>query len=239
MSRTMIKYIAVITMTLNHIANVVTELSPLLREVMLDIGYFTAVTMCYFLVEGYQHTHSKKKYAQRLFVFALISQIPYQIALERLALNMMFTLFICFLILAVKEYVRQPAMKALAITVLILCTWYSDWGLTAPVFTLLFAWSGENRKKTALAYGAALLLFCGRNFYTFYMYAYQYIGREALGYALPRALGTSVGILASGTVILFLYNREKSPGSGKFGKWFFYVYYPVHLAALALLRMII
>ena len=33
--------------------------------------------LCFFLVEGYRYTHSRKKYALRLLIFALISQVPY------------------------------------------------------------------------------------------------------------------------------------------------------------------
>ena len=61
MNRDVIKYIAIITMTLNHISNIFLDPDTLLGEALLDIGYFTAVTMCYFLVEGYHYTHSKKK----------------------------------------------------------------------------------------------------------------------------------------------------------------------------------
>ena len=93
MNRDVIKYIAIITMTLNHISSIFLDPDTLLGEALLDIGYFTAVTMCYFLVEGYHYTHSKKKYGQRLLVFALISQIPFQEAVGAAAFNMLFTLF--------------------------------------------------------------------------------------------------------------------------------------------------
>ena len=58
MNREQIKLIAIGTMTVNH-----TALAILLREtipyiIMTDIGYITAVTMCYFLVEGYFYTRS-------------------------------------------------------------------------------------------------------------------------------------------------------------------------------------
>ena len=40
-------------------------------HLMVDIGYFTAITMCYFLVEGYHYTRSVKNYALRLLVFGI------------------------------------------------------------------------------------------------------------------------------------------------------------------------
>ena len=65
MNRDQIKFLAIITMTCNHIANIFLTPGTLLFEVMIDIGYFTAITMCYFLVEGYGYTHDKKKYGER------------------------------------------------------------------------------------------------------------------------------------------------------------------------------
>ena len=94
MNRDVIKYIAIVTMTLNHISNIFMDPDTVLGEAFLDIGYFTAITMCYFLVEGYHYTHSKKKYGQRLLLFALISQVPFQLAVGYFALNMLFTLFL-------------------------------------------------------------------------------------------------------------------------------------------------
>ena len=80
MNRDVIKYIAMFTMILNHIANIFMDPGTLLFTVLVDIGYFTAPVMCYFLVEGYHYTRSKKKYARRLAVFALISEVPFCLA---------------------------------------------------------------------------------------------------------------------------------------------------------------
>ena len=68
LNRDIIKYLAVFAMLLNHIANLFLTSGTLLCEVFLDIGYFTAITMCYFLAEGYHYTRSKRKYGQRLLM---------------------------------------------------------------------------------------------------------------------------------------------------------------------------
>lgn len=133
LDRGMIKYIAMFTMLLNHISTIFMESGNFLSELFLDVGYFTAIIMCYFLVEGYQYTHSKKKYAYRLMAFALISEIPYCLAftkngiLEFRGLNMIFTLLICFCIILTAEKVKNIVWKVLFISMLILT--FFDFGL--------------------------------------------------------------------------------------------------------------
>ena len=128
LNRDVIKFFAMFAMLLNHIANVFLESGTLLSEIFLDIGYFTAITMCYFLVEGYRYTHSKMQYGLRLFVFALISQIPFQMAFPHGGgLNMIATLFICFLILVVREKVSNPALCAILQIFLVFATAMGDW----------------------------------------------------------------------------------------------------------------
>ena len=61
LNRDAIKYIAVFTMLLNHISAIFLQPGSLLGESFRVIGYFTAVTMVYFLVEGYRYTHSHKE----------------------------------------------------------------------------------------------------------------------------------------------------------------------------------
>ena len=109
LTRDAIKYLAIFTMLLNHIANVLLPENTILWEAFIDIGYFTAITMCYFLVEGFYYTHSRRKYGERLLIFAGISQVPYMMAFGNSQLNMIFTLFICFMILVVQE--RMMASK--------------------------------------------------------------------------------------------------------------------------------
>ena len=125
LTRDAIKYIAILTMLLNHIATALLPPESLWFEILVDIGYFTAVTMCFFLVEGYRYTHSRKNYALRLLIFALISQVPYG-ALQFGMLNMLFTLFFCFLILQARHRTANGFVRNLLVTLLLLGI--LDWG---------------------------------------------------------------------------------------------------------------
>lgn len=83
MNRDTIKMLAMATMLVNHIANVFMPAVAPLTNLCLYIGYFTAVTMCYFLVEGYGYTHSKTQYAGRLFGFAVLAAAALPAGLPR------------------------------------------------------------------------------------------------------------------------------------------------------------
>ena len=72
MSRKAIKYLAMAAMFCNHFAYIFLKEGSTGQEVMVDIGYFTAITMCYFIVEGYHYTRSVKNYALRLLVFGIL-----------------------------------------------------------------------------------------------------------------------------------------------------------------------
>ena len=88
---------------------------------MVDIGYFTAITMCYFLVEGYHYTKSVKNYALRLLVFGILSQIPFMLALKQTNLNMMFSLLLCLGVVWVTDHVKHKGEKMLWLGVVVIC----------------------------------------------------------------------------------------------------------------------
>lgn len=229
LNRDVIKYIAITAMLLNHIANIFLVPGTLWYEVLVDIGYFTAITMCYFLVEGFRYTHSRKQYALRLFGFGVVSQVPFSMAfaqngiLEFQDFNMMFTLFLCFCILLCIETIRNRFLRGVLILLLIFGSLFCDWALLAPVFTLLFAWAGGNRTRQKAAFGAAALL---------------YGGMAGLGSGqVWEAVGCAVPILVSAFVILYLYNGRRAARGRTFYKWFFYAFYPAHLLVLGLLRL--
>ena len=230
MNRDAIKMIAMFTMLLNHIANAFLPAGQPLTNAFLYIGYFTAVTMCYFLVEGYGYTRSKGKYAGRLLGFAVLAQLPYQLAFPEYGIagfvqfNMLFTLLICFLVLLAQERIHDRVLRGAAIVLLICASLFCDWALLAPVFTLLFIWARDSRPRKQIAFAAAAVL---------------YGGMAGLGSgSLAETVGCAVPILAAGFVILYLYNGQRARRGRSFSKWFFYTFYPAHLLVLGLIRIL-
>lgn len=236
MNRDLIKYIAMVVMALNHISTIFLEPGTWTGELLLDVGYFTAPVMCYFLVEGYGYTRSTGAYGRRLFLFALISEIPFCLAFTReglisfVAMNMMFTLFLCFLIIRVMREMINPAGRSLCIAGLIALSLFSDWPILAPVFTILFVQAGEDEAKKKKAFVTGTLVFGAITFL-------GNGGRFSLMKNLVCTLGSMAGPALAGVCILRLYNGKRSDRHRGFSKWFFYWFYPAHLTILGLIRV--
>lgn len=218
-------------MLLNHIANVFFQPGTMLYEVFVDIGYFTAITMCYFLVEGYRYTRSKKKYGIRLLVFALLSQPAFAFAFPyNSGWNMMFTLLVCFLILVVRERMMPGMLRMVVVGLLVLLTTSGDWAIFAPVFTILFdEWRGD-RDRIRAAYIGSAAAFGVLNLM-------NYLEVYPVMMSFLCAVGSAAGILVSGFVIQYLYNGKRAEHGRTVSKWFFYVFYPAHLAILGAIRL--
>lgn len=237
LNRDVIKYFAMVTMLGNHVANIFMAPS-LWRTVLIDLGYFTAPVMCYFLVEGYHYTHSKAHYAFRLALFAALSQLPFSLAFSQgavlsfVGMNMLYTLLICFAILVVLERVQQLALRMVAVLALTLLTANADWALMAPIFTLLFSWAWGSRERLKQAFVIALVLF-GLNGYVAYA-AYAPVLASFF-----HALGQMSGMALAALVLIYGYNGKRMQHGRAFSKWFFYVFYPGHLLVLGLIRLIL
>ncbi len=228
LNRDVIKYIAMFTMLLNHTGHVFLTRGTFLYEILEDIGFFTAPVMCFFMVEGYAYTRSKVRYGLRLFLFAVLSQLPFTLAFGQRGLNMIYTLFCCFLILVVMERVSSPALQAGCVLLLILATVNSDWPIVAPLLTFLLCRNAGDRRKQAVSFGVVYLLFAVLNTQN-YMFGEQ---REWTAYAVIHAAFSGVGILVAAVVVLVFYNGERAKKGRHFSKWFFYLFYPVHLLVL-------
>ena len=236
LNRDAIKYIAMLTMLLNHIAHMFLTPGTVLYEVFEDVGFFTAPVMCFFLVEGYGYTRSKMKYGCRLLVFTVLSQIPYSLALRYGNLNVMYTLLCCFLILAAMDIVVDPVMRAIVCALLTLTTAVGDWAFIAPICTILLYNGKGNRRMTALGYGIVYVVFV-------LLRVDKYVAGGTQDdwtlHAVVHALLSGVGILAAAAVILFMYNGKRAERGRNMSKWFFYIFYPAHLMVLYLIEVYI
>ena len=224
MNRNILKYIAVIAMLSDHIALTFVGMDNPLGVAMRVFGRLTAPIMCYFLVEGYMYTRSKKKYALRLLSFAFVSQVPFSYLLTgRLfsdKFNMMFTLFFCFMMLVVFEKVENSLLRiAGGIALFLLCS-YCDWGLVAPLWIIVFAFFRDDKKKLSFFYTLVCV------FWVIRCISVKVDGGGIWYDALWQA-GT-LGFIP----LLYLYNG-KAGKSSKFSKWFFYWFYPLHVLIIA------
>lgn len=224
MNRNTLKYIAVIAMLADHIALAFVGMNNPAGVIMRVIGRLTAPIMCYFLAEGFFHTRSKKKYGTRLLVFALISQVPFSYLLTgRLLsgrLNMMFTLFFCFMILVCLEKIENRFLRMLScLGIFLLCT-KSDWGIVAPLWVIVFTAFRDDKKKMNICYLVVCLFWTARSISLA-------VGDGDIWYS---------GLWQAGTVlalpILSSYNGEPGKGS-RLSKWFFYWFYPIHIFIIA------
>ena len=215
LSRDFIKYIAMFTMLLNHTALILLTPGTMLREFLEDIGYFTGITMCYFLVEGYAYTRSKKKYALRLFLSAVISQIPFRYAFpDGGSFNMLFTLLICFLILFVRENIQNRPLRILVNFLLVLMTILCDWPLLAAVYTILFSICRDSRKKLLAAYTAAFILF------VVFMLVFTYAPVYPLSQAVIHSLFSGAALRSPELSYSFFITEKELPMAENFPNGF-------------------
>ena len=131
-----VKIIAIITMFIDHVGAVLLE-QIMMKKGLLEqpgglfaqlaagntgnvllfvfdtitrcIGRIAFPLFCFFIVEGYFHTRSRVKYCLRLFLFALISEIPFNIATSLSVTNksyqsVYFTLLLGLLAICAREF---------------------------------------------------------------------------------------------------------------------------------------
>ena len=126
------------------------------RFIFRMFGRITAPVMCWFLVQGFIHTSSRKKYAIRLLIFALVSQIPYALIRSDVSLfaglNVIYTLLVSFLMLCVLESELETFPKWVIVIALIALSMAGDWAIFAPLMVLFFYYFKDDRKRLILFY---------------------------------------------------------------------------------------
>nr|WP_319489746.1 TraX family protein [uncultured Caproiciproducens sp.] len=255
LSSNTLKLIAIAAMLIDHIAwAFVPTLSPL-GQVMHIIGRTTAPIMCYFIAEGYYHTRSVKKYALRLFVFAVISYLPFVLFETHglptvqtfLTLNVIYTLFLGLLALWAWDKMENAVLRVLVVIGLCILAMPGDWMYYDVLWVLLFGIYHGDFKKQMCSFTVIALIMAATSSLPYLMMnlAVQNPATAPAVYASLKQLGiTSVPPVYSqffqlgvflALPLLSLYNGKR--GGGKYDKWIFYIFYPTHLLIIALLRI--
>ena len=227
LSANSLKIIAIIAMTIDHVAWGFVPTATLLGELMHIIGRLTAPIMCFFIAEGYTKTKNVEKYLLRLGVFALISHIPFVLFEKwRLILfsstSMIFSLFVSLLAVVIYDSKKLHfLLKWLLIILCVTVTAFSDWSFLAVIWSLIFFTKRSDKKdmwQTFLIVSAVFALIMTIN---------SYWG----GAPWWRSLFQFGTLLAC--PVLLQYNGER--GKARL-KWFFYIYYPLHLLVIVAIR---
>lgn len=84
--------------------------------IMRAIGRISFPIFCFLLIEGLMHTHDVKKYALNLGIFALVSEIPFDLAFAGKPFyldyqNVFFTLFIGLVMMIFLQKIDSKAQK--------------------------------------------------------------------------------------------------------------------------------
>jgi len=233
-SAAVLKWIAVVTMFIDHTGYALygawvhsghraTYSLWVIYRVMRTIGRMAFPIYCFLLVEGYLHTRNVKKYALRLFLFGLISEIPFDMAFKRTwyapgSQNVYFTLLLGLLAMWLWDLCTQKDFLR--------CAWWRKAAAAAAVAAMCLTakWLRTDYRWTGVAVIFLLFLFRERHLLRF----------AAAG---PTLLFSGMTEMWSWPMFLLfeLYNGQR----GRQSKYFFYVFYPAHLALLAVIARLI
>lgn len=227
-SGSQLKWIAIVAMLLDHTAKIIffqssltmaipyavepsplIEFSQLMFPIFIMIGRLAFPVFCFLLVEGFIHTSNTKKYLIRLFLFALVSEIPYDLAFSHQLIdlqnqNVFFTLLIGLLVIIALEKLRDHSIKNGVLSVIVVGTgiFSAEW-----LQTDYGGWIGILLIVVLYLFRELLLLKC------------------ILG-AMVLLQNSWFGLIAF--IPIYFYNGTR----GKQWKYFFYWFYPVHLLIL-------
>lgn len=199
------------------------------------VGRVSFVLFTFLIVEGFFYTRSRVWFLVRLFLFALVSEIPFDLALsgipfDRNGQNVYWTLFLGVLLLTLWEYLSQYGNVFAAAgrwAVLFVECAAAFLGSTDYRFMgvlLIFTMYQTREKDEGVRFMAVGLVML---FGTWGSNLIRYADMYSADYLFRFSLREMYGLLAF--VLIFLYNGEKGR---QFPKPFYYGFYPVHLLIL-------
>lgn len=223
MTSFLLKIIGVITMLLDHVGDAVLgrfSFFNLIGRIAFPIFAFQAV-------QGYINTKNLKKHLIKLFIFASISQIPFMLFLstftDSFALNIFFTLFLGLLTLFVYDKCKNKIIGFLFVIVssIISELLHLDYG----AFGILLIFAFYIFKDNKILMTSSVFILC------FLKYIPSIIAIPSLYiHYLLCATFTSLSL-----IFILFYNKKQGPKA----KYFFYIFYPLHLLILYIISMVL
>ena len=226
-----LKVIALFAMTIDHAASVIWPNYPTDWWILLIhiIGRMAAPIFWFFVAEGWHYTRNRKKYAFRLFLFAIAGHFAYNFAFgipfipfQTSVFNQTSVLWALFLGTAAlyvneNESFRQW-QKTLLVIGITLLAFPADWSSIAVLAILQISENRGNFKKQMMGMMACVSLYA----LVYVIFIHPLYGLIQLFTALTIPL-------------LRCYNGKR--GTWKGMKWFFYLYYPLHLILCGAVRI--
>ena len=222
-----LKVLAILTMTIDHIAAVLIDPKTDLYLYMRAIGRIAFPIFCFLLTEGVAHTKNRIRYIGNLFLFAIISSPFYMVIPKEegeISNNVFFTLFFGAACICMIEYIKQCIPDRDSVLLMMLRTFieaaifigcfissifmhtsYEGVGVFVIVLFYYFPRMLKNRLPEKFTRFVCCLAFCWDSFQ-----------QSAIVSFIP----------------ITTYNGER----GKQNKWLFYIYYPAHLLVLFLIK---
>lgn len=237
LSANTIKLIAILAMTIDHIAWLLFPGYPAepLPLILHAIGRITCPIMCYFIAEGYHYTKNIRKYTTRLFLFAVISHFPYIFASGDFVdwrsfipfyfgnllnqTSVMWPLAWGLVMLRVANSPKCKQWQKISLILLIcLITFPSDWSCVASLCILAFGTNRGNLRKQML-----------------WMVFYVAIYAMVYFFALDKVYGLLQLCVVFAIPVICLYSGQRGRCS-RLMKWSFYIYYPLHLLIIGMVQ---
>ena len=230
-----LKLIAIIAMTIDHVADLLYPGMPnnIICVIMHLIGRLTAPIMFFFICEGFFYTKNLKKYISRLFIFSIISHFAYCFAFginfipfskgeifNQTSIMWILAWSVVALYIAYGDTKLKEWHKYVLIILLNLVTFSADW---SSVGLMIIVSMYEHRGNLNKQMGSMILWSL-----IYIVVSFIFVNKV---YALVQ-----LGIVLV-YPLLKLYDGSK--GNLKWMKWFFYVYYPLHLIIIGVLRLVI
>jgi len=236
-----LKWIAIIGMVLNHIVFAWWEIIPIgLAIPMYAAGGLTFPIMAYFVVEGYRHTSNLKKYIIRLAIFGAIS-IPFHIlTFGIIGLNIMFTIIVGICCILLYDKIKSRILfwvLFIVITILTAMPIFFDWAIIGVIVILLtHIIKNETARRIvpAIVAGLFMLVFSLFGILALNNPDIYFGGMPAYDLTLMYVSTVFVVGCFAAAFLLNNFNGER----GRRMKWLFYSFYPLHLAVLGIVALL-